>query len=313
MDYVLRGKLGDGAAGVVRRAERSDGREFAIKFLAPDPKYIEEEAFDDVLARFRREGQRGAKLDHDALLKIHAYSENADGSAFERKTPKNPFIVMERAGGRTLESFIRRTDPELRGRMFIDALRLKIAIRIADALDHLHKRGIVHRDVKPANIFVTKVTGSEDAIAAQLGDFGVVKWGDFHSSVSTGTLTATMQKGLGTMKYMSPEQALRPKDVTGRADVFSFGITLYELFTGQILPSFHHVYEIIAARDSTGTTISRFRELGVAVNAGDMGIAEMLLEMFRRGFSRRPSVEKVRGNLTWEFERRFDRDRGDAG
>src|ERR1017187_7567791 len=83
--YVLAGKLGDGAVGLVRRAVRKhDGAEFAIKFLAPDPKYIDESVFDDVAARFQREGQRGTRLRHHALVAVHAYSGNVNGEAFSR-------------------------------------------------------------------------------------------------------------------------------------------------------------------------------------------------------------------------------------
>jgi serine/threonine protein kinase len=72
-EYVLQGKLGDGAAAIVRKVQRiSDAGELAIKFLAPDPKYIDEAVFDDVAARFRREGQRSQKLSHENLVKIHA-------------------------------------------------------------------------------------------------------------------------------------------------------------------------------------------------------------------------------------------------
>ena len=89
--YVLGGSLGDGAAGLVRKATGHDDQEYAVKFLAPDPKYIEESSFNDVAARFRREGGRGAYLDHPHLIRIHAYCENEDGGAFESSEPKNPF------------------------------------------------------------------------------------------------------------------------------------------------------------------------------------------------------------------------------
>ena len=82
----------------------------------------------------------------------------------------------------------------------------------------------------------------------KLGDFGIVKWGDFHAALATGTLTTTHQQGLGTLKYMSPEQAIKPRDVTARSDIFSLGITLYEVFTGSILASPHHVFQLMNAR-----------------------------------------------------------------
>lgn len=177
------------------------------------------------------------------------------------------------------------------------------SVQIASAIEYLHKRAVIHRDVKPSNIFLSSKNIENKSVHARLGDFGVMKWGDFHSSVATGTLTATMQKGLGTMKYMSPEQALQPKNVTVRADVFSFGITLYEMFSGYIHPSFHHVYEVMAARDARGTTESRAYSLGLTVAPKDKSIFEMILEMHRRGPTGRPSIEKVRSSLEWEFEK----------
>src|SRR3982751_2473359 len=105
--YVLGGSLGDGAAGLVRKARGEDDREYAVKFLAPDPKYIEESAFDDVAARFRREGERGVHLVHPHLLKIYSYCQNEEGNAFESDDPKNPFLLMEQIKGKTLESFIK--------------------------------------------------------------------------------------------------------------------------------------------------------------------------------------------------------------
>src|SRR5437879_1966714 len=87
-EYILGGKLGDGAAALVRRAEKvGDRGQFAVKFLAPDPKYIDQEVFDDVAARFRREGQRSQQLLHDCLVRVYAYEENTGGRAFVDRTP----------------------------------------------------------------------------------------------------------------------------------------------------------------------------------------------------------------------------------
>lgn len=79
-EYILGGHVGDGAVGLVRKATRvSDNSQRAVKFLAPDPKYIEESVFDDVSYRFRREGERGSKLAHPHLITVNAYCENLDG------------------------------------------------------------------------------------------------------------------------------------------------------------------------------------------------------------------------------------------
>ncbi len=105
--YEIEGELGDGAVGIVRKAIRKkDSAKFAVKFLAPDPKYIDESVFEDVSARFKREGERGANLQHPNLLKIFAYFENEDGSNFESDYPVNPFLLMERINGKTLHSYI---------------------------------------------------------------------------------------------------------------------------------------------------------------------------------------------------------------
>jgi len=308
-EYELAGGLGDGAVGIVRKARRlRDDAIRAVKFLAPDPKYIDESVFDDVAARFRREGQRAPFLVHNSLLKIYAYAENEDGQAFNGGSPQNPFILMEVVKGRTLESYLRRLAREREDKgapkiFSVDAERLSIAVEIAKALEYLHKKKLIHRDVKPANIFLPSSKGRPSSQEAVLGDFGIMKWGDFQASLTTGTLTTTTQHGLGTLKYMSPEQAVRPKDVTVRTDIYSFGITLFELFTSQILASPHHVFEIYAARMTRGTTMSRFMQMGYQISSADDGLGEMILDMHLRGIDGRPNIDKVRGRLSWEYDR----------
>ncbi len=192
-----------------------------------------------------------------------------------------------------------------RGLFALTRPRLGIAVQMANALEHLKSHKLVHRDVKPANIFLRKAGSS--GWHAKLGDFGVMKWGDFHAALATGTLTVVAQKGLGTLKYMSPEQAIRPADVTIKSDIWSLGITLFELFTGQILASAHHVYELQAARRAHGTTMGRYRALRCQLPNGDERIAEMLLDMFLAAEGR-PTIDKIRGKLEWEYSRRFGRD-----
>jgi serine/threonine protein kinase len=309
IEYVLRGKLGDGAAALVRRAERiHDRANVALKFLVPDPKYIDPAVFDDVAARFRREGQRAQKLLHENLVAVKAYEENTAGSAFIGGSPKNPFILMEEVQGMTLESYIRReqrrsVETEEPAAFALTPDRLSIAICVAQALQYLHQKKLVHRDVKPANIFLPMTGLEANRRPAKLGDFGIMKWGDFQASVTTGTLTVTSQRGLGTLKYMSPEQAIAPKDVSVRSDMYSFGITLFELFTGQILASPHHVFEILNARMSRGSTISRLLAMGYRVDSDDTGIADYVLDMHLRSPSGRPPIDKVVGRLVWTWER----------
>ena len=299
------GKIGNGAVGVVRKAkDRQTGITVAVKLLAPDPKYIEISAFDDVEQRFRREGIRGAHLGHPNLVKVLAYEDNSEGSCFEGRVVKNPFIVMEYVGGRTLESLIKKMaySGELRPTQ-VTRQTLSIAARVGAALSYLHERKIIHRDVKPANIFLSSSVMGDVPSTVKLGDFGVTKWGDFRATAASGTLTVTQQQGLGTLKYMSPEQAVHPRDVTVRSDMFSFGITLYEMFTGQILQSPHHVFEIMGARVRRDSTMSKLLSLRVKCRDHEIAMFELVLDMFLTAPRGRPSSSDVTGRMEFLIER----------
>lgn len=297
-EYELMGKIGDGAAGVVRKAKaRSSGRRVAVKFMAPDPKYIDPGAFDEVAQRFKREGIRGAALEHENLVKILAYEDNENGCCFRRGSVENPFIVMEYVKGRTLESLIKKMSLAKTPDICFDRQTLYIALGLAQALGYLHRLKITHRDVKPANVFLSTDSLGRVPSVVKLGDFGVTKWGDFRAAYVTGSLTVSHQQGLGTLKYMSPEQSIKPKDVTVRSDIFSLGITLYELFTGGILRSPHHVFEIMTARNSRGTIGGKLFSLGVTCPpySEEERLFELILDMFLAGAKGRPSSTSVRG------------------
>lgn len=137
----------------------------------------------------------------------------------------------------------------------------------------------------------------------KLGDFGVTKWGDFLAAAASGTLTVTHQQGLGTLKYMSPEQSLRPRDVTVRSDMFSVGITLFELFSGRILPSPHHVFEIMSARMGRSPTVAKLMDLGVQCPREHAEIYDVVLDCFLMGPKGRPPSSKMAGKLAYYLER----------
>ena len=206
--YELGELLGRGGMAEVRKGHDTRlGRVVAIKRLRTD--LASDATFQ---ARFRREAQSAASLNHPAIVAVYDTGEEpaSDGSGVSQ-----PYIVMEFVAGRTLRDILRE------GRKILPERALEITSGVLSALDYSHRAGIIHRDIKPGNVMLTP---SGDV---KVMDFGIAR--AISDASSTMTQTAAV---VGTAQYLSPEQA-RGETVDSRSDVYSAGCLVYELLTGR--------------------------------------------------------------------------------
>ncbi|MDA0683388.1 MAG: serine/threonine-protein kinase [Bacteroidetes bacterium] len=206
--YSITAELGRGGMGIVYKARDTKlDREVAIKVL-PSAAL----ASADDRERFYREAKSAAALNHPNIAQVYQIDEAVPSDA-PHGTQPSPFIAMEYIAGGTLQDRIKEAPLSLS-----DAV--KIASQVAEALKAAHAKNIVHRDIKSANVMIT-----EDGIAKVL-DFGLAK-------TNQSTMLTRMGSTLGTVAYMSPEQA-RGQELDGRTDLYSLGTMLYELIAGRL-------------------------------------------------------------------------------
>ncbi len=199
--YVIEGELGRGGMAVVYLArDPFMNRQVAVKVLPQqftyDPQFR---------ARFQREAQVIASLDHPAIVPVYDFGEHDE----------QPYIVMRYMQGGSLADRLKK-----RGTFTVDETAL-VMTRIGSALDEAHEKGIVHRDLKPANILF------DDRDEPFVGDFGIVKQ-------SEATVALTGNNIIGTPGYMSPEQARGDDEIDGRSDIYALGAITYEMLTGKL-------------------------------------------------------------------------------
>jgi serine/threonine protein kinase len=206
--YQLISKLGKGAMATVYKARQmSLDRIVAVKVL---PKKLSENP--EFVDRFYKEGKAAARLSHNNIVQAIDVGCAPDGYHF---------FVMEYVEGQTLYD-IMQPPPVGEGRNFAEAEALDVTIQMADALAHAHQRNLIHRDVKPKNILLTKEG------VAKLTDLGLARAMDDKEAAET-----EAGKAYGTPYYISPEQIRGDVDIDFRADIYSLGATMYHLVTGK--------------------------------------------------------------------------------
>ena len=267
--YELGELLGRGGMAEVRKGNDSRlGRVVAIKRLRTD--LASDATFQ---ARFRREAQSAASLNHPAIVSVYDTGEEmaTDGSGVAQ-----PYIVMEFVAGRTLRDILRE------GRKILPERALEITSGVLSALDYSHRAGIIHRDIKPGNVMLTPS-----------GDVKVMDFGIARAMSDSNTMTQTAAV-VGTAQYLSPEQA-RGETVDSRSDVYSAGCLLYELLTGRppfvgdspVAVAYQHVREQ-AAPPSTHDA-----DLPPAVDAIVMkALAKRLEDRYQSAAAMRSDIER---------------------
>jgi serine/threonine protein kinase/tetratricopeptide (TPR) repeat protein len=280
--YRLRSTLGEGGFGIVYLAEQIEPvrRRVALKIIKPG---MDSKA---VIARFEAERQALAMMDHPSVAKVF------DGGVTDRGLP---YFVMELVEGEPITEFCDRNRLTLKD-------RIELFIRVCDAVQHAHTKGVIHRDLKPSNILVAY--DHDGRAQPKVIDFGVAK--ALHQQLTEATIFTQQGQLVGTPEYMSPEQAeMGATGIDTRADVYSLGVLLYELLTGMrpfdlrqiALAEMQRVIrETEPAKPSTRLS-----------TAGDDEAATRIAQARRTDLRTLP--RRLRGDLDWVVMRCLEKDR----
>jgi serine/threonine protein kinase/TolB-like protein len=215
--YRIVEKLGAGGMGEVYRAEDTRlHRNIALKVLRSGAEGKSDSHSRESKRRFLREAQAAAALNHPNIATIYSVEEFDDGGE------TSSFIAMEYVEGKPLSRYAREKNLSV-------AEAIEISLEIAEALEAAHNRGIIHRDVKPSNVMITRDR------RVKVLDFGLAKFvrKDAERDLESASLHTTPGLVMGTLAYMSPEQAMG-EEVDRRSDIFSLGVVLYELLVGRL-------------------------------------------------------------------------------
>jgi len=265
--YILNGKIGKGGMGTVYRARNRAGAEAAIKLLSPRSS-----SFPALSERFLIEAQAGARLNHPNITRVLG-SGTYDGQLY---------LIMELVHGKNLQSHITASGP------LPESEAIQLVVQMAKALSYAWSHGVIHRDVKPANILLsTPRLDRNEPFCSKLCDFGLAKTWSIDGEPATPGLTQTGVV-LGTPHYMSPEQIQGIKGLDSRVDVYSLGASLFYALSGSTL--FQDESSTAIMRMHLSVTADMTRLIAQGVSAALVAVIEQMLEKDR---DRRPDWDQV--------------------